>query len=85
MAFVPQTPGHGSTHFWLTHALSRAHSELTTHSGRQLGGVPINIGKHEQTACSLISLHWLFGPQGDGEQGWAGAGGIAVNNERGIR
>lgn len=32
---------HGSTHFWPTHALSWGHSELTKHSARQLGGLPI--------------------------------------------
>lgn len=45
------------------------HSELITHSGRQYGGEPTKEGKQEQTACPLISLHWLFAPHGDGLQG----------------
>ena len=57
MAFVPQTPGHGSAHFWLTHALSDEHSELTTHSGRHPGGIPMYVGRHEQTAWPFKSLH----------------------------
>lgn len=36
----PQVPGHGSEHFWSIQALSRGHSELTTHSGLHPGGVP---------------------------------------------
>lgn len=40
-AFVAQVPEvHGLIHFWFTHALSNEHSELTTHSGRQPGGLP---------------------------------------------
>ena len=38
---APQDPGHGSTHFSRIHALLLAHSELITHSGLQLGGLPI--------------------------------------------
>lgn len=40
-ALVPHVPGHGSTHFWFEQALSRLHSELMVHSGRQPGGVPM--------------------------------------------
>lgn len=47
-----------------------AHSELTMHSGLHVGGLPIKPGTQEQTAWLLISLHWLFGPQGDGLQGF---------------
>lgn len=40
-AFVPQVPVvQGLVHFWFTQALSKEHSELTTHSGRQPGGLP---------------------------------------------
>lgn len=53
---------HGFTHFWFVHALSREHSDDTTHSGRQAGAVPTNSGKHVQIATPLLSLHWLFGP-----------------------
>lgn len=50
-AFNPHTPGQGSEHFCLIQALSAAHSELITHSGRHPGGLPTNNGRHEQTAC----------------------------------
>jgi hypothetical protein len=40
-ALRPHVPGQGSLHFWFIQALSSGHSELTTHSGLQLGGVPI--------------------------------------------
>lgn len=36
----PHVPGQGSLHFWLVQASLRGHSELTTHSGLQLGGDP---------------------------------------------
>lgn len=49
-AFCPHVPGHGSVHFLLIHALSCGHSELTTHSGLQVGGVPMLPVAHEQTA-----------------------------------
>lgn len=63
-AFVPQTLMHGFTHFWLMQALSRSHSDETTHSGRQVGALPTKPGKQEQMATPLFSLHWLFGPHG---------------------
>lgn len=69
LAAIPQVPGHGSIHFWFTQAWFKGHSELVTHSGLQVGGLPIKPGIHEQTAWLLISRHWLFGPQGDGLQG----------------
>lgn len=56
------------------HAWFRAHSELVTHSGLQVGGLPMYPTAHEQTAWPLISLHWLFGPQGDGLHGFLGIG-----------
>ena len=40
-AFVPHDPGHGSLHFWFTHAKLLEHSGLIVHSGRQFGGDPI--------------------------------------------
>lgn len=49
--FVPHVPGHGSLHFRSMQALLVEHSELTTHSGLQPGGLPIKSGKQEQTAC----------------------------------
>ena len=69
LAFMPQVPGQGSVHFWLIQALSSGHSELTTHSGLQLGGLPTYVGKHEHTAWPFTSRHWLFEPHGDGWQG----------------
>lgn len=38
--FIPHVPGQGSMHLLLLQALLKAHSELTTHSGLQPGGVP---------------------------------------------
>jgi len=49
-ACSPHVPGQGSEHFCAIHALSIGHSALTTHSGRQEGGVPIKPCIHEQTA-----------------------------------
>lgn len=40
LALTPQGFGQGFTHLLFMHALSRGHSELTIHSGRQFGGVP---------------------------------------------
>lgn len=41
LAETPQDPGQGSMHFSRIQALLLMHSELTEHSGRQFGGVPI--------------------------------------------
>ena len=52
------------------HALSEGQSELTTHSGLQLGGEPIISGRQEQRHWPPISLGvLLFGPQGLGTHG----------------
>lgn len=40
------------------------------HSGLHDGGVPTYPTTQEHTAWLFISLHWLFGPQGDGLHGW---------------
>lgn len=64
----PQTPGQGSLHFLLMHAWFVGHSVLTVHSGLHAGGLPINVGIQEQTACPFESRHWELGPQGDGLQ-----------------
>lgn len=69
MVFNPHVPGQGSIHFWLMHARFKAHSELLTHSGRHIGGDPINPSTQEHTAWPFIALHLLFGPQGDGTHG----------------
>lgn len=65
------------------HAKLLGQSSLTTHSGRQLGGEPMKEGAHEQVAWLLCSLHWLFGPQGEGEQGFClGDGVIGSSRQR---
>lgn len=66
---TPQDPGQGSVHFWLMQALLLGHSALMLHSGRQLGGDPIYVGKQEQDGEPLILRHSAFCPQGDGTQG----------------
>lgn len=68
----PHALGQGSEHFCEIQALSNGHSALTTHSGLQPGGLPIYSSKQVQTACSLFTRHWLFGPQGDGKHGFLG-------------
>lgn len=69
---IPHEPGHGSTHFWFIHARFAGHSEFIEHSGRQFGGDPINVGKHEHAGLSLITLHSEFCPHGDGLHGLMG-------------
>ena len=62
-AFWPHVPGQGSLHLFFRQVLSRGHSELRIHSGRQASyGLPIYSGKHSQSPF----LHIAFGPQGDG-------------------
>lgn len=51
------------------HARLCSQSELTIHSGRQLGGLPKNPGRHEHEACSPKLLHTLLGPHGEGSHG----------------
>jgi hypothetical protein len=51
-------------------ALSGEQSELMTHSGRQLGGEPIMVGRQEHWHCSPTTRGGLvLGPQGFGWQG----------------
>jgi hypothetical protein len=54
---MPQDPGQGSLHFSEIQALLLAHSEFTIHSGRQFGGEPMYVGRHEQDGEPLLSLH----------------------------
>lgn len=84
VASIPHVPGQGSIHFWFKHARFNGHSELWTHSGRQTGGLPINPRRHEHTAWEFTSLHWLFGPHGDGLQGFVfiGAENTSVINRK---
>jgi len=72
-ALFPQIPGQGSTHFLFTQAKFVGHSALVVHSGRHIGGFPIKYGKQEHTAWLLSSLHWLFGPHGEGVHGYIGS------------
>lgn len=54
------------------------HSALTRHSGRQEGGDPTCPALHEQAAAPFaLTVHSLYGPHGDGEQGDTG---ISVTN-----
>ena len=69
LAPMPQVPGQGSLHFWLEQAWVSGHSELTTHSGLQVGGLPMKPGTQEHTPWPFTSLHWLLGPHGEGWQG----------------
>lgn len=53
-------------------------SELTWHSGRQLGGEPIIVGWQEQSQrVPLARGGLLLGPQGLGSQGSATTGSTA--------
>ena len=75
---MPHSPGQGSWHLRLMHALSEGQSELTTHSGRQFGGEPIISGRHEHWHLSPITRGGLlFGPHGLGSQGSTYTGSIA--------
>lgn len=67
---MPHVSGQGSAHILFMQALSKGQSELIVHSGWQLGGLPMYSCKHEQTAWSLTSRHWLYGPHGDGTHGF---------------
>ena len=68
-AFTPHKPGHGSRHFCSIHAVVSEHSELTKHSGRQLGGDPMYPGWQEHTHTPFCSFFWENGPHGFGSQG----------------
>lgn len=70
MAPMPQEPGHGSRHFSLMQAKLLEQSELTVHSGRQFGGLPINVDKQEHDGTFPTLLHSALGPQGDGTHGF---------------
>lgn len=51
------------------HARLLEHSEFIKHSGLQLGGDPIKLGRQEQDGFPLMFLHCEFKPHGDGMQG----------------
>ena len=73
-AFALQDPGHGSTQRWLIQALVDGQSELTIHSGRQFGAVPIMLAKQPHWACPATTVHCELGPQGCGLHGFGGSG-----------
>lgn len=76
-AFCPQVSRHGFSHRCLMQLKCNGHSEFITHSGLQFGGFPWKEDKQEQIAWPLISLHWLFGPHGEGWQGFRITGGVS--------
>ena len=82
-AFRPQSPGQGSWHFLLIHALSVGQSALIIHSGLQFGGEPIIPGRHVHWHLSPTFLGgFVFGPQGFGLQGSSSmTGSIAINTK----
>lgn len=55
---------------WFWHDLSREHCEFVVHSGWQFGGEPMKFGWHEQAARLPFAWHILYGPHGDGTQGF---------------
>lgn len=59
------------------HDFDNSHSEFVTHSGRQFGGEPMWLGKHEQIAWLSFTRHCELAPQGDGTHGFT----IAILNE----
>lgn len=82
---APHDPGHGSRHLSLMHAWLLGHSELITHSGLQLGGIPMNVGRQEQAGVPPWFWHWELDPHGDGTQGsmgtcWTGVGNGAAKD-----
>jgi len=55
-AYVPHTPGQGSTHLFLTQALSSEHSGFIEHSGlHSMYGFPNISGRHVQEAAPFLS------------------------------
>lgn len=55
-------------------ALTDGQSELTKHSGRQLGTEPIIPATQPHWACPETTWHCELGPQGDGVHGLGGRG-----------
>ena len=81
-AFVPHSPGHGSTHFRFLHALLDGHSGLIVHSGLQATyGSPKYSGIQVHAAALFLSEQTAFVPQGLGLQGSTtsvGTGGVVI-------
>lgn len=81
-AFVPQVPGHGSTHLLLTHDLRLSQSEFWTHSGRHpVYGSPKYSCKHVQEPAPFCSRQTAFEPHGDGLHGLLCSTGTKNENE----
>lgn len=58
-------------------------SGLIKHSGRQDGGIPIYVGKHEHDGFPFTFLQSALGPHGEGLQGSPaslGSGGTETSN-----
>ena len=55
-------------------ALFDGQSELSTHSGRQLGTEPIMLGTQPHWACPETTWHCELGPHGVGVHGFGGMG-----------
>ena len=69
-ALIPQSPGHGSIHLFLWHALLDGQSELTTHSGRHATyGSPYISSIHWHAAALFLCWQNAFEPHGEGLQG----------------
>lgn len=71
----PQEPGQGSLHFSVIQAMVEGQSVLTTHSGLQLGGDPMKLGRQEQAGWLPTARHSELGPQGEGIHGLTGSTG----------
>lgn len=69
-AFLPHISPQGLLQLLLIQARWSAHSLLLMHLGRQLGGVLIKFGRHEQDGEPSFTLHKEFGPQGLGWHGF---------------
>lgn len=59
-------------------------SELSTHSGRQLGAVPIIPDTQPHWACPETAWHCEFGPHGDGVHGFGGMGRNVLSSTTGL-
>lgn len=68
----------GFLHFILIQAKLIWHSLLLIHSGLQFGGEPMNSAKQEHDGDWPWTLHWEFGPQGDGTQGFPIGRGVSA-------
>ena len=73
-ALKAHDPGQGSTQRLLIQVSLVEQSELRTHSGRQLGAVPIIFDWHPHWALFDTTWQTEFGPQGVGTQGFVGIG-----------